>query len=206
MAGTPTWPGATLEKVTTGAADPEAGVQFDRIHDKPGQPGGPVGSMLSRPAGCAALTDVIARSAQRGPRSATKYAVSYDGVRIVMTDAVRRWTSSSWRHGEPLREVRVLRPEPEGIPITTTRPRHRARGAGLPADDAPRVPSAFMAFQNVGALSTFGIAFPTADPAIISKRHCRRRSGRRRQTGSQIWASDKRPETARNAARKAALQ
>ena len=29
--------------------------------------------------------------------------------------------------------------------------------------------SVYMAFQNVGALSTFGIAFPTADPAIEAK-------------------------------------
>ena len=40
VAGTLTWPGATLEKVTLTGADLEAGVQFDRIHDKPGQPDG----------------------------------------------------------------------------------------------------------------------------------------------------------------------
>ena len=177
VAGTPTWPGATLEKVTLTGADLEAGVQFDRIHDKPGQPdgaGGP-GSMLSRPAGCAnALTDVIAKSAQRGPGSATKYAVSYDGVRIVMT--VLSWSLDLQQLKATANRCAKFEaffdPNSEGIPITTTRLPGTERGvlAYQQTMQLQGVPSSvYMAFQNVGALSTFGIAFPTADPAIEAK-------------------------------------
>ena len=88
ITGTATWPGAKLDKVLLTAADFPSGVQYDRLVEKPGQPdgeGGPPG-MLSDPKGCSdGLTRVIAASAERGPGSAAKYSVAYDGARIVMT-------------------------------------------------------------------------------------------------------------------------
>ena len=69
ITGTATWPGAKLDKVLLTAADFPAGVQYDRLVEKPGQPdgeGGPPG-MLSDPKGCSdGLTRVIAASAERG--------------------------------------------------------------------------------------------------------------------------------------------
>ena len=87
VAGTATWPGAVLERSLLRQSDFPAGVQYDRIIEKPGQPdgAGEPGPMLSRPQGCSnALTNVIAQSAERGPGSAAKYAVSYDGARIAI--------------------------------------------------------------------------------------------------------------------------
>ena len=81
--GTATWPGAVLNSAMLGAGDFPSGAQYDRIIERPGMPDGAdvPGSMLSRPEGCSnALTNVIATTAERGPGSAAKYAVSYDGV------------------------------------------------------------------------------------------------------------------------------
>lgn len=177
VAGTAIWPGANLEKITLTGADLPPGVQFDRIHDNPGQPdgaGGP-GSMLSRPAGCAnALTDVIARSAQRGPGSATKYAVSYDGVRIVMT--VLSWSLDLGELEATANRCAKFEaffdPNSEGIPITTTRLPGTAHGvlAYQQTMQLKGVPSSvYMAFQNIGTYAMFGIAFPAADPTIEAK-------------------------------------
>ena len=88
VAGTATWPGARLDKVVLTAADFPPGVQYDRIVEEPGKPDGAGGppAMLSEPEGCSdGLTRVIADSAERGPGSAAKYVVAYDGARMLMT-------------------------------------------------------------------------------------------------------------------------
>ena len=176
VAGTPTWPGAVLHKMLLTQADFPAGVQFDRIREDPGAPDGAGGppSMLSKPPGCAnALTDVISRSAERGPGSAAKYVVSYDGARIQM--AVLSWsldldalaaTAGRCEHFETFFDA-----QSPGIPITTTR---------LPSSDgtltyrqtmdlAGQQNSVYMAFANVGRYAVFGVVFPTEDPSIPVK-------------------------------------
>lgn len=177
VTGSATWPGATLNKVTLSAADFPPGVQFDRIVDRPGLPDGAGAppSMLSRPEGCAnALTNVIAESAERGPGSAAKYSVGYDGARIVMTVL-------SWRLDLAKLEAAAVRcanfeaffdARAEGIPITTTELSGVEKGAlayqqTMRLDGSPS--SVYMAFMNVGNLALFGIAFPTPDPRIEAK-------------------------------------
>jgi hypothetical protein len=169
IAGTPTWPGAKLDKVVLTEGDFPAGVGYGRIVENPGQPdnhGGPP-PMLTVPQNCAnGLTNVIAAYAERGPGSAAKYNVIYDGARIVITvltsklnltelqaEATRCQTFKAYfdRNSKP-------------IPITTTalpssRPgqllyRQTMRLGGVDS-------SAFMSFENVGTMSVFGIAFPT---------------------------------------------
>jgi hypothetical protein len=176
VAGTATWPGATLERVLLTERDFPAGVQYDRLTDDPTQPdraGGPP-PMISEPQGCAnALTNVIAKSAERGPGSAISYSVSFDGARVVMT--VLSWqldleglaaTASRCERFEAFFD-----PQSNGIPITTTR---------LPADDGSLVyqqtmelagaqNSIFMAFANVGPKAVFGIVFPTENPTVPVK-------------------------------------
>ena len=177
ISGTPTWPGATLEKVMLTAADFPPGVQYDRIIEQPGQPdgaGAPPG-MLSKPQGCSnALTDVIAASAERGPGSAEKYSVAYDGARIVMTVL-------SWQLNLQRLEATATRcerfeaffdPASEGIPITTTKLPGTGQDA-LAYQQTMRLNgverSIFMSFANIGQLAVFGIAFPAANPAIPAK-------------------------------------
>ena len=174
--GTPTWPGATLERMLLTAHDFPAGVRFDRIRQDPGVPdaAGAPPSMLSKPPGCAnALTDVIAKSAQRGPGSSAKYTVAYNGAHIEMT--VLSWsldldalaaTAARCEHFETFFD-----PQSEGIPITTSR---------LPSDTgtlsyrqtmdlAGQQSSVYMAFANVGRYAVFGLVFPTEDPSIPVK-------------------------------------
>ena len=173
ISGTPTWPGATLDKVVLTQADFPPGVEYDRIVEQPGQPdnfGGPP-SMLSVPEGCSnALTKVIAAVAERGPGSAAKYNVIYDGARIVMTvltsplnldelaaEAIRCQQFNTYfdRNSEP-------------IPITTTKlPSSRSEQLAyqqtmqLQGFDS----SVYMSFENVGTMAVFGIAFPTTQLA-----------------------------------------
>jgi hypothetical protein len=169
ITGTPTWPGAKLQRVVLTAADFPPGVRYDRIVEQPGQPdgaGGPA-AMMSKPEGCSnGLTEVIAASAERGPGSAAKYSVAYDGARIVMT--VLTWplpldqlaaTASRCEHFNA-----YFDPTSEGIPITTTR---------LPAAGSDALvyqqtmllhgteSSVYMSFQNIDRMAVFGIAFPT---------------------------------------------
>ncbi|MBV8927865.1 MAG: hypothetical protein JO152_01900, partial [Mycobacteriaceae bacterium] len=62
IAGTPTWPGARLEKAVLSPADLPPDVQYSRVIEDPGQPDGARGPapMLSVPEGCSnGLTDVI---------------------------------------------------------------------------------------------------------------------------------------------------
>ena len=177
VGGVATWPGAVLQKALLTESDFAAGVQYSPIPEKPGQPDGAdgPGSMLSRPQGCAnALTNVIKQSAQRGPGSAAKYAVSYDGARIIMT-------LLSWNLDLPALKAAADRcaqfeayfdPQSEGIPMTTTE---------LPGLDGDALAyqqtmklnnsasSVFMAFQNVGTRAVFGLAFPGSNPAVAAK-------------------------------------
>ncbi len=175
--GAATWPGAALNRAALDAPDFPAGVQYDRITDQPGTPdgaGGP-GSMLSRPEGCAnALTNVIAGSAERGPGSAVKYAAGYDGARIVVT--LLSWNLDlDTLRAEAQRCARFdafFDADSEGIPITTTELTALESGA-LGYQQTMQLggvsSSVYMAFQNIGGRSVFGVAFPTADPGIDAK-------------------------------------
>lgn len=174
ISGSPTWPGATLEKVILTADDVTPGVRYDRIHQVLGQPDGAGGppSMLSKPPGCAnALTNVIARSAQRGPGSALKYAVSYDGARMVMTVL-------SWQLDMDALQAAAQRcatfeaffdQQAEGIPMTTIALTDVAAGV-LAYRQTMQLnggsSSVYMAFQNVGTMAIFGMVFPAANPTI----------------------------------------
>lgn len=177
VAGTATWPGATLAGAALGAADFPAGVQYSRITEQPGQPdgaGGP-GPMLSRPEGCAnALTNVIAGSGERGPGSAVKYAVGYDGARIVMTLLSWNLDLDSLRAAADrcARFEAFFDPDSEGIPITTAELTGLEQGAlgyrqTMNLNDSAS--SIYMAFANVGKLAAFGIAFPTPNPTVAVK-------------------------------------
>ena len=176
VAGTATWPGATLERVLLSEQDFPAGVHYDRLTDDSTQPDGAGGPppMISQPPGCAnALTNVIAKSAERGPGSALSYSVSFDGARVVMT-------ALSWQldleglaatAGRCERFEAFFDSQSDGIPMTTTR---------LPADDGSLMyqqtmelagvqNSIYMAFANVGPKAVFGIVFPTENPTIPVK-------------------------------------
>jgi len=169
VSGTATWPGAKLEKVVLKPDDFPPGVDYGRIVEEPGQPdnaGGPA-SMLSKPEGCSnGLTDVIAATAERGPGSAAKYSVAYDGARTVMT--VLSWkldldrlaaTASRCEHFDAFFD-----PGSEGIPITTTK-LAPSRPGELVYQQTMRLngleESVFMAFENIDRMAVFGIAFPT---------------------------------------------
>ena len=176
VTGTATWPGATLDKMVLTAADFPDGVHYDRIREDSGvaDGAGAPPSMLSEPPGCAnALTDVIAASAERGPGSAAKYEVAFDGALITMT-------ALSWQLDLAALEATADRcarfetffdPQSDGIPITTTK---------LPAADEMLVyrqtmdlagtgSSVYMAFANVDRYAVFGVVFPTEDSSIPVK-------------------------------------
>lgn len=175
--GTPTWRGARLEQATLTAADFPPGVQYDRIREDPGQGDGQGGppAMLSRPSGCSdGLTRVIAGSAERGPGSAEKYVVAYDGARMVMT--VLSWQLDM----DGLEAVAdkcasyetFFDPRSTGIPVTTTR-LDTGRPNALAYEQSMQLGSArssvYFSFENVGDSAVFGIAFPTPNPAITVK-------------------------------------
>ena len=176
--GTPTWRGARLEQATLTAADFPSGVQYDRIDENPGQADGQDGgppAMLSRPEGCSdGLTRVIAGSAQRGPGSAQKYVVAYDGARMVMT--VLSWQLDL----EGLSAVAdrcaayetFFDPGAPGFPVTTTRleaPRRDALAYEQSMQLGSTRTSVYFSFENVGDSAVFGIAFPTPNPSIPVK-------------------------------------
>jgi hypothetical protein len=177
VSGTPTWPGATLEKVLLTANDFPAGVQYDRIVEKPGQPDGTGAppSMLSNPQGCSdGLTRVIARSAERGPGSAGKYVLSYDGARMVLTVLTSPLPLDQLdATAQRCAQFRTFfDPSDKGIPITTTKlPTQRPaelvyqQTMQLSGSDS----SAYFAFENIGSWSVFGVAFPTQNPSIPVK-------------------------------------
>lgn len=177
VAGTATWPGAVLQRALLGESDFSPGVQYDRIIERPGQPDGGdgPGSMLSRPEGCSnALTNVIKGSAERGPGSAAKYSVSYDGARIAMT-------LLSWNLDLEALQAAAERcasfeaffdPSSEGIPIITSDLAGLGPGAlgyqqTMSLGNAQS--SVYMAFQNVGRRAVFGVAFPGMNPEIEAK-------------------------------------
>lgn len=177
VTGTPTWPGAFLQRALLDAGDVPSGVHYDRITDQPGQPDGAdgPGSMLSRPQGCAnALTNVITQSAQRGPGSAAKYAVSYDGARIGMT--VLSWNLDLDKLRAEADRCATFEAffdrNSDGIPMTTTALAGLDDGAlgyqqTMNLNGAQS--SVYMAFQNVGPRAVFGVAFPTGNPTIPVK-------------------------------------
>lgn len=177
VAGTPTWTGATLEKVSLTESDFPDGVRYSRIEDKPGQPdgAGEAPSMMTRPEGCSnGLTKVIAASAERGPGSALKYQVDYNGARIAMTvlsfhldlEALAA-TAQRCEHFTVLFD-----PTSAGIPMTTT---------AIPADHDQELlyrqtmtldggeENIYMGFANIGSMGLFGVVFPHSDPKINVK-------------------------------------
>jgi hypothetical protein len=169
IAGTPTWPGARLEKALLTKADFPAGVEYGRIIEPKGQPdsaGGPP-PMLSVPQNCSnGLTDVISAYSERGPGSAAKYNVIYDGARIVVTVL-----TSPLNISELSAEANRCRSfdtyfdrDSEAIPITT-KELPSSRPDQLTYQQTMRLAgvdnSVFMSFENVGDMGIFGIAFPT---------------------------------------------
>ena len=177
VSGTATWPGAVLERALLRENDFPPGVEYDRIIDQAGQPdgAGEPDPMLSRPKGCSnALTNVIAQSAERGPGSAAKYSVSYDGARIAMT--LLSWNLDldkiSAAASRCAKFEAFFDPESPGIPITTTElPGLEAGGLAYQQTMTLRnsTSSVFMAFRNVGGHAVFGIALPAGNPTIAAK-------------------------------------
>jgi hypothetical protein len=177
VSGTATWPGAVLERALLRENDFPPGVEYDRIIEQAGQPdgAGEPGPMLSRPKGCSnALTNVIAQSAERGPGSAAKYSVSYDGARIAMT--LLSWNLDldkiSAAASRCAKFEAFFDPESPGIPITTTElPGLEAGGLAYQQTMTLRnsTSSVFMAFRNVGGHAVFGIALPAGNPTIAAK-------------------------------------
>ncbi len=177
VAGTATWPGARLDNAVLTAADFPPGVQYDRLVEEPGTPDGAGGppAMLSEPSGCSdGLTRVIADSAQRGPGSAAKYVVAYDGVRMMMT--VLTWRLDLDRLAAAADRCGHFRaffdPASEGIPMTTTR-LETSRPDALVYQQTMSLgntdSSVYFSFENVDTMAVFGIAFPTPNPAISVK-------------------------------------
>jgi hypothetical protein len=177
VAGTPTWPGARLNDTLLSAADFPPGVQFDRIGEQPGQPDGAGGppAMMSQPEGCSdGLTRVIAATAERGPGSAAKFSVAYDGARIVMTVLTSNLDLEQLAATAERCETYLtfFDPASEPIPITTTKLK-AARPASLVYQQTMQLQGAessvYFAFENVGQSGMFGIAFPTPAPSIPVK-------------------------------------
>ena len=177
VTGSPTWPGATLERVVLSAADFPPGVQYDRITRSPGQPDGAGGppAMLSNPEGCSdGLTRAIADTAERGPGSAAEYRVAYDGARIVMT--VLTWPLDLARLAATAERCARFQtffdPSAPGIPMTTVR-LETSRPDALVYQQTLRLnnadSSAYFTFENIGRMAVFGIAFATPDPSITVK-------------------------------------
>jgi hypothetical protein len=177
VTGTPTWPGARLERALLTAEDFPPGVQYDRIVDGSGEPAARSGppAMLSEPPGCSdGLTRVIAGSGERGPGSAAEYVVAWDGVRIVMT--VLTWPLDLDRLAATAdrcaRFETFFDPATDGIPMTTTRlpaPRAEALVYQQTMTLAGIDNSVYFSFENVGTMAVFGIAFPTVYPDIAVK-------------------------------------
>ncbi|MCV7423391.1 hypothetical protein H7K45_22820 [Mycobacterium yunnanensis] len=175
--GTPTWPGARLNAAALSAEDFPPGVEFDRIAEQPGQPDGTnrPPPMASEPAGCTdGLTRDIAASVDRGPGSSVKYAVTYDGARVVMTvladtldlnrlDATatrcEAYTTFFDAESQPIQmtTTKMSSQRPQAL---TYRQTMQLRGTES---------SVYFTFENVGDSGMFGIAFPTPNPAIAVK-------------------------------------
>jgi hypothetical protein len=152
-------------------------VQYDPIVRSPGQPDGAGGlpAMLSSPEGCSdGFSRAIADSAERGPGSAAEYVVGYDGARIVMT--VLTWPLDLGRLAATAERCAHFQTffdrSAPGIPMTTTRLQATGPDA-LAYKQTMRLnnidSSVYFAFQNVGTMAVFGIAFPTPNPSITVK-------------------------------------
>jgi hypothetical protein len=169
ISGTPTWPGAKLDKVLLTERDFPPGAGYGRIRDQPGQPdnaGGPP-PMMSLPQGCSnGFTDVIAAHAERGPGSAAKYSIIYSGARIVMT-VLTSQLSIDELAAEANRchnfNTYFDRDSPP-IPIATTK-LPSSRPGQLVYQQTMQLQginnSVYMSFENIGRMAVFGIAFPT---------------------------------------------
>ena len=169
ISGTPTWPGARLDRVLLTEPDFPPGAGYGRIVDQPGQPdnAGSPPAMMSSPQGCSnGLTDVIAAHAERGPGSAAKYSVIYNGARIVMT-VLTSQLSIDELAAEANRchsfNAYFDRKSPP-IPITTTK-LPSSRPGQLVYQQTMLLRginnSVYMSFENIGRMAVFGIAFPT---------------------------------------------
>jgi hypothetical protein len=178
IAGSPTWPGARLEKAVLTGTDFPQGVLYDRVvreAEADGRGAGAPPPMLSRPEGCSdGLTRDIADSAERGPGSAAEYVISYDGARIVMT--VLTWHLDLEKLAATAdrcaRYETFFDPSSPGIPMATTKldiPRRDAlvyqqtmRLGGIDS-------SIYFSFENVGSMAVYGIAFPVPNATIAAK-------------------------------------
>ena len=131
--------------------------------------------MLSSPTGCSdGLTRAIADSAERGPGSAAEYIVAYDGARMVVTVLtsnldMEQLSATAARCAE---YKAYFDPASEGIPISTTR-LDGGRPDALAYQQTMNLGgvdnSVYFAFENVGNMALFGIAFPTQNPSIAVK-------------------------------------
>lgn len=173
ISGTPTWPGAKLDKVMLTQADFPPGVEYGRIDERPGQPDnfGGASPLPSEPQGCSdGLTTVISASAERGPGSAVKYNVIYASARIVMTVL----TSSLNLDALAAEAARCERFDAffdrnsTAIPITTAK-MPGSRPEQLVYQQTMRLQgidsSVYMSFENIGTMAVFGIAYPTTQLA-----------------------------------------
>ena len=169
VSGTPTWPGARLNKVLLTEADFPPGVSYARILEDPGKPdnaGGPP-SMLSIPQGCSnGLTDVIAAYAERGPGAAAKYGVTYRGVRVLMTVLTSPLNLNKLAtEANRCQNFNVyFDRKSAAIPITTIK-LASSRPGELVYEQTMKLQtndtSIYMSFENVGRMAVFGIGFPT---------------------------------------------
>jgi hypothetical protein len=174
ISGTATWPGAKLERVVLTAADFPPG----RVTGSTGPPGQPDGAggrptMLST-RGLLDGSPGLADSAERGPGSAAEYLVAYDGARIVMT--VLTWPLDLERLSATAERCAYFQTffdsSTPGIPMTTVR-LQTARPDTLVYQQTMRLndveSSVYFAFENIGRMAVFGIAFPTPNPSIPVK-------------------------------------
>ncbi|WP_094285648.1 hypothetical protein [Mycobacterium lehmannii] len=176
--GSPTWPGARLDRALLTAADFPQGVQFDHVVREPGEGGDGAGAppaMLSRPAGCSeGLTRVIAETGERGPGSAAEYVVGYDGARIVMTVLTWRLDLDKLAAtAERCANFETFFDESSpGIPMTTTR-MDPSRADALLYEQTMQLggvdSSVYFTFENIGTMAVYGVAFPTPNPTIPVK-------------------------------------
>ncbi|QZY48326.1 MULTISPECIES: hypothetical protein [Mycolicibacterium] len=176
ITGTATWPGAKLDRVVLTEADFPPGVRYERALNEPRDDNVErPPAMLSRPEGCAdALTRDIAVTAEWGPGSAAEYAAAYDGVRMVIT--VLTWRLDLERLAATAQRCAEYEtffdPTDPGIPVTTTQlpsPRPDALVYRQTMRLRGEENSVYFAFENVGAMAVFGIAFPTPNASISVK-------------------------------------
>jgi len=167
ISGTPTWPGAKLDKVLLTERDFPPGAAYGRIRGQPGDNAGGPPPMMSLPQGCSnGFTDVIAAHAERGPGSAANYSVIYSGARIVMT-VLTSQLSTDELAAEANRchnfNTYFDRDSPP-IPISTTK-LPSSRPGQLVYQQTMQLQginnSVYMSFENIGRMAVFGIAFPT---------------------------------------------